>query len=111
LSRLDEMVRLGLDRLYSFQHSDGGWGWWKDGDSDHFMSAYVVWGLTLAREAGIELRTDVVDRGVSYLDKELVEQEQQPDLQAWMLHALAAHHAAAKGRTVGKFRCGFRHPG
>jgi uncharacterized protein YfaS (alpha-2-macroglobulin family) len=104
LRQLDEMVRLGLDRLYSFQHSDGGWGWWKDGESDHFMSAYVVWGLTLAREAGIELRTDVLDRGVSYLDKELVEQEQQPDLQAWMLHALAAHHAAAKGRTVGKFQ-------
>ena len=104
LRQLDEMVRLGLDRLYSFQHSDGGWGWWKDGESDHFMSAYVVWGLTLAREAGIELRADVVDRGVSYLDKELVEQEQQPDLQAWMLHALAAHHAVAKGRTVGKFQ-------
>jgi len=28
--------------LYSFQHSDGGWGWWKEDESDHFMTAYVV---------------------------------------------------------------------
>ena len=21
-----------LERLYDFQHADGGWGWWKDGE-------------------------------------------------------------------------------
>jgi hypothetical protein len=23
-------VQKGLDRLYAYQHDDGGWGWWKD---------------------------------------------------------------------------------
>lgn len=104
LSKLDDMVKQGLDRLYGFQHSDGGWGWWKEGDSDHFMSAYVVWGLVLAREAGIAIKSDALDRGVSYLDKEIVEEEQQPDQQAWMLHALSAHHATARLRAVGRFQ-------
>ena len=27
-------------------------GWWKDGSSDDFMPAYVLWGFSLAREAG-----------------------------------------------------------
>jgi uncharacterized protein YfaS (alpha-2-macroglobulin family) len=27
---LNDMVRAGLDRLYGFQHDDGGWGWWPD---------------------------------------------------------------------------------
>ena len=42
LEELDKMTKAGLDRLYDFQHGDGGWGWWKQGDSDHWMTAYVV---------------------------------------------------------------------
>jgi uncharacterized protein YfaS (alpha-2-macroglobulin family) len=104
LRRLDEMTKQGLSRLYDFQHADGGWGWWKEGESDHFMSAYVVWGMTLARDAGVEIRPEVLERAVSYLDKEIVEAETSPDLQAWMLHALAVHHASSRRAEVGEFQ-------
>ncbi|MEW6210143.1 MAG: alpha-2-macroglobulin family protein [Acidobacteriota bacterium] len=104
LRKLDEMIEQGLKRLYDFQHSDGGWGWWKDGESDHFMTAYVVWGLTLARESGVEVKTDVIERGAQFLDKELVEEEESFDQQAWMLHALAVHHRAVRRSEVEKFQ-------
>ena len=104
LKELDAMTKTSLERLYDFQHSDGGWGWWKEGESDHFMTAYVVWGMTLAREAGIDVRTDVVQRAAEFLDKELVEEEKNYDAQAWMLHALAEYHAAAKKSEVEKFQ-------
>ncbi|PYS78187.1 MAG: alpha-2-macroglobulin, partial [Acidobacteria bacterium] len=58
LGELDAITKRSLARLYDFQHADGGWGWWKDGDSDHFMTAYVVWGMTLARDAGVDVRQD-----------------------------------------------------
>ncbi|MBI3191889.1 MAG: alpha-2-macroglobulin, partial [Pedosphaera parvula] len=103
LAELDKMVKTGLDRLYDFQHGDGGWGWWKQGESDHWMTAYVVWGLTLARNAGTEIRANVLDRGASYLDKELVEEEESPDMQAFMLHALAEFNAA-KRAPITKFQ-------
>src|SRR6185295_7921365 len=93
LKELDAITKESLERLYNFQHGDGGWGWWKDGDSDHFMTAYVLWGMTLARQAGIEVKPDVMERAVSYLDKELVEEEASYDQQAWMLHALSAGSA------------------
>ena len=89
LDELDRMIREGLERLYDFQHGDGGWGWWKQGDSDPFMTAYVVWGLSLAREAGVDVREGVIERGAEHLSLEIVEAEAQPDLAAWMLHALA----------------------
>ena len=104
LRELDVMVRQGLQRLYDFQHSDGGWGWWKEGESDHFMTAYVVWGLTLARDAGIDVKADVMQRGAAFLDSELVEEEVNYDAQAWMLHALAAYHAAAERGEVTAFQ-------
>ncbi len=68
------------------------------------MTAYVVWGLTLAREAGIEIKNEALNRGADYLDKTLVEEESNFDQQAWMLHALAVHHAVTKKSGVGQFQ-------
>jgi alpha-2-macroglobulin len=90
LQKLNEIVNAGLDRLYDFQHSDGGWAWWKEGDSDHWMTAYVLWGLSLARDAKVTVRSEVLNRAASYLEKTLVDEEQNFDMQAFMLHALAA---------------------
>lgn len=104
LSELDAITRQSLERLYNFQHADGGWGWWKEGDSDHFMTAYVLWGLTRAREAGINVQPDAMARAASYLDKELVEEETSYDEQAWMLHALSVYHAATPQREVSQFQ-------
>ncbi|HKS10201.1 MAG TPA: alpha-2-macroglobulin family protein, partial [Pyrinomonadaceae bacterium] len=104
LKELEKITKEGLERLYDFQHSDGGWGWWKQGESDHFMTAYVIWGMTLARQASVEVKSDVVERAVSFLDKELVEEENNYDGQAWMLHALAVYHNAQKRSEVSKFQ-------
>jgi len=96
LKELDAITKQSLERLYNFQHADGGWGWWKEGDSDHFMTAYVVWGMTLAQQAGIQIKTDALARGAAYLDKELVEEEANYDEQAWMLHALALYESSER---------------
>jgi len=60
---INRKVRKGTDRLYNFQHDDGGWGWWKDDPTDPWMTAYVVDGLTMASRAGYQTRDDVVERG------------------------------------------------
>ena len=104
LKELEAITKQSLDRLYDFQHSDGGWGWWKEGESDHFMTAYVVWGMSLARQAGIEVKPEVIERAAGYLDKELVEEENSYDVQAWMLHSLAVYHAMRKQTEIGNFQ-------
>ncbi|MDZ4242858.1 MAG: alpha-2-macroglobulin family protein, partial [Candidatus Omnitrophota bacterium] len=88
-TKLKSMTQDGLKRLYDFQHSDGGWGWWKDDDTNRFMTAYVLWGISLARDAGADVRGDVISRAASYLQTNLVEEENNPDMLAWMLYALA----------------------
>jgi uncharacterized protein YfaS (alpha-2-macroglobulin family) len=94
LNKLNEMVKQGLERLYSMQHDDGGWGWWKQDQTDHFMTAYALWSLSLARQAGVDVKSEVPEKAAAYLRKELVEEESNYDVQAWILHALANHHAA-----------------
>ncbi len=108
LAKLDQITAAGLERLYDFQHADGGWAWWKDGDSNPFMSAYVLWGLALARDAGLDVRTAVLDNAARWLAAELVEAADEtagePDLAAWMLHALAAHAGAGRDADVKRFQ-------
>ncbi len=100
LKELDRVVNDGLDRIYGMQHGDGGWGWWKEDATDHFMTAYVLWGLALARDAGVEVKPDVIKRATSYLDAELVEEELNYDMQAWLLHALSAERSQLRSGTV-----------
>ncbi len=52
----------------------------------------VVWGLVLAKQAGTDVQSNTLHRAFKYLNQELVEEENHPDMQAWMLHALSAYH-------------------
>jgi hypothetical protein len=60
---LPKKVQRGLDRLYEYQHNDGGWGWWKDDKTDPFMTAYVIDGLSMASRAGFGVDNYRLNRG------------------------------------------------
>jgi uncharacterized protein YfaS (alpha-2-macroglobulin family) len=86
---LQQKIRDGLERLYTYQHEDGGWGWWQDDASQIFMSAYVVSGLTEAKAAGISVREEVLNNGVEYLKKQLIAEPRLAiDLKAYVEFAL-----------------------
>jgi uncharacterized protein YfaS (alpha-2-macroglobulin family) len=96
LGELDGITAAGMKRLYDFQHGDGGWGWWKEGDSDPYMTAYVIWGFAVARDGGLSVHTQAVDRAAGWLDVKLVNYEGNYEEQSWMLHALAAWRRTQK---------------
>ncbi len=64
---LHKQVQAGLDRLYTYQHDDGGWGWWQTDDSHPFMTAYVLAGLSQAKAAGFDVKQDAIDKGRDWL--------------------------------------------
>ena len=94
---LNDMVSAGIERLYSFQHDDGGWGWWPDDPSRVFMTAYVVSGLGQAKDAGRTVDGDRLDKGRAWLVKTLAAHpEMIPDLRAYVVYALATTGGAPK---------------
>ncbi len=103
LKKLTRMVEKGLDRLTDFQHSDGGWSWWKKGKSDPFMSAYVLWGLSLATQSGEAVNPNILARAYNYLSKVLVEAENDYALQAWELHAAVYYQTQSNKGRAGRF--------
>ena len=64
---LDDMVQKGLERLVGFQHGDGGWGWWSSDRTNLWMTAYVVYALGLAKDAGVNVDANMITRGRAYL--------------------------------------------
>ncbi len=87
---LDKKIAAGLDRLYRFQHEDGGWGWWQTDETHPFMTAYVVAGFTQAKEAGYSINEDRLRRGRESLLKQINENpEAIADIRAYMVYALA----------------------
>jgi len=64
---LPVMVNAGLQRLYGFQHDDGGWGWWKHDETDPRMTTYVLFGLLRAKAAGIKIDARVLEEGLDCL--------------------------------------------
>jgi uncharacterized protein YfaS (alpha-2-macroglobulin family) len=88
--QLDDMVQAGIERLYSFQHDDGGWGWWPDDQSRVFMTAYVVSGLGQAKDAGRAIEDERLNKGRAWLQKTLAAHPSMiPDLHAYAVFALA----------------------
>ena len=61
------MTNAGLERLYQFQHNDGGWGWWENDESTPYMTAYVLLGLDTAANASVKIRDNAYSRDVDYL--------------------------------------------
>ena len=101
-AKLPGLVEEGLSKLYLRQHSGGGWGWWYEGESNPYLTAYVVFALAKARETGFEVREDVIERGLGYLESTLVRARElqsyrEANRQAFVLYVMA--EAGETGRA------------
>lgn len=91
LADLPPKVNAGLQRLYGFQHNDGGWGWWWDDASHDYQTAWVIFGLTMIREAGYEVDPQVIQRGVNWLNEHLDGMDSRTRAYALYSMAIAGH--------------------
>jgi uncharacterized protein YfaS (alpha-2-macroglobulin family) len=113
-SRLDHTLDEGLRRLVSNQNEDGGWSWWParpaapspldevgiepglgfgGQESDPYITAYVLFGLSRARQAGVFVDDAVIQNASNYLlatlpSLQMLSSMWQFDLMAFEYYAL-----------------------
>jgi alpha-2-macroglobulin len=97
-AELSAKVNAGLQRLYGFQHDDGGWGWWSDDDTDDYQTAWVVFGLAVTADAGYEVSPEVIDRGAAYLTDHLADMDRRT--RAFALYAMAVAGRPDRGASA-----------
>jgi alpha-2-macroglobulin len=105
---LPPLVKKGLDRLYLYQHEDGGWGWWEKDESSPYISAYVVFAMLKAQESDFEVKPDSLQRGLQFLQGRLAGGDEIKDTfaanrQAWLLYVLAEAKQAPESSLVELF--------
>jgi hypothetical protein len=91
VEELPKYVQAGLKRLYDFQHSDGGWGWWTNDNTNPFMTAYVIYGLTLANQAGYNIDKGIYESGLKNLRNQIERADPKIDetTLSYMLYSLS----------------------
>ena len=91
IEELPKYVEAGLKRLNDFQHSDGGWGWWTNDQTHPYMTAYVIYGMSLAREAGYDINENVYYNGINNLKNQITNAKPDADetTLAYMLYSLS----------------------
>jgi uncharacterized protein YfaS (alpha-2-macroglobulin family) len=98
-ARLQRTLNDGLQLLKNRQNEDGGWGWWSTPSlagniSDPYITAYVLFGLSRARNAGIFFDETVIQQAIEYMvatlpTPEMLSEPWQLDRLAFQLFALA----------------------
>jgi len=89
-TELDKKIAAGLQRLYMFQHDDGGWGWWQTDETHPFMTAYVVAGLAQAKAAGYPIDEQRLNKGRESLLNQIKENRRAlADIRVYLVYALA----------------------
>ncbi len=83
--KLAAQVSLGLQKLYRYQHSDGGWNWWEFDQTDGDMTAYVLSGLVEARQAGFLVDDQRLLRGTEALKRLLTSETELGRRADWLL--------------------------
>ena len=104
LAGLNEPINAGVQKLYGFQHDDGGWGWWHDDATDGYQTAWVVFGLLNTAEAGYVVSPGVIRDGAEWLLANTASLD--VDTRAFALYALA-RAAQYEGVTLGEESAAF----
>src|SRR6185437_5880637 len=59
--------KLSMDKLNSYQHADGGWGWWESDNSQIYLTALVLDGYKQLKDAGYAVPADRSANGLAWL--------------------------------------------
>ena len=91
---LEKNVIGGLEKLYNFQRSDGGFGYWSGSEKSYpYLTAYILYALNVTHDAGYSVDSDVIYEANDYLKETLRNQdlEDKIDLstRAYILYVLS----------------------
>ncbi|HEY9679419.1 MAG TPA: MG2 domain-containing protein [Drouetiella sp.] len=59
--------KASMMKLSDYHHNDGGWGWWKDDQSNTYLTALVVDGLRMLQEVGYKPNPQLIETGRKWL--------------------------------------------
>ncbi len=97
MENLPDMVSKGLNRIYDLQSYPGSWGWCAYGPQNQWMTAYAVYALMIAKEAGFPVNEQVLKSGIEALKSS--QQYENPTTEESVFAAYVLSLAGAKKQS------------
>lgn len=66
LARMKEGIAASIDKLLRQQRQDGGWAWWREGESNPTTTLWAVFALGRAKQAGFAINPAALERGLAF---------------------------------------------
>ena len=63
------LMQAAVAHVLEHRNGDGGFGLWPGSESEPFLTAYGLWGLSIASTHGYDVPERVIDTGFAYLDE------------------------------------------
>ncbi len=93
---VNTFVSVALQKLYRYQHPDGGWNWWEFDQTDGDMTATILSALAQTRASGFAVDEARLSRGADALGM-LLQRDQDLDSRAdWLLALSSVQPDAAR---------------
>jgi uncharacterized protein YfaS (alpha-2-macroglobulin family) len=86
---LDEMLEKGLKRLSQLQNDDGSWSWWNLGNSNIFITSYVLEYLQRTANLGIEVDEEMLSSAKNYIKKQNNQSQNNKETEIISMYALS----------------------
>ena len=88
-ARLDASLESGIRQLLNNQNEDYGWGWYAGGESDAYLSAYILFGLSQAQTAGAFVDETIFINARDYLHSDSLLYIAEANSETWQKDRLA----------------------
>ncbi|MBX9725474.1 MAG: hypothetical protein K2X81_29015, partial [Candidatus Obscuribacterales bacterium] len=69
LDKFKEVYKQAMEKLDGYQHSDGGWGWWANDESNPYLTSLVLEGYKLLEDTGYYVDPARKKNGLAWLAK------------------------------------------
>lgn len=99
-AQVDPLIKAGIQKLYSLQHYDGGWGWWADDLTDPYETAWVLFGLGLMDQSGYKIDAQVMDNAAEWLKYNYHSSDMDIRTKAYVLYSMAEAGRGDKDATI-----------
>lgn len=94
---LNTVIKKGLERIRDMQHNDGGWAWWKRGDSSGYLTSYILYALVSAQQCDVAVDERMIERGMQFLRNWETAEMRKKHWRPHATHAFAACVLSLKG--------------
>lgn len=65
--KFQKVYEMAMDKLRSYQHGDGGWGWWPTDTSQMYLTSLVLEGYKLLKDVHYDVSDDETGRAIVWL--------------------------------------------